>query len=149
MSSSRVPTLSGEPRRSSTFDLSSSFRSSCGFNRSWFATYSSSISSQSFILSNLSWRSLHFAVGTTVGNFVPNAEAPGRLRCFFPTLGGGGGGSYFFLCSCTVIRLINIAVLFGSSVKICSNVPLSLCCSLLGYSVLVPFYMYLLIYTKY
>ena len=44
MISSRLPTLMGVPRRSSTLVRSSSLRASCGFRRSWFVTNSSSIS---------------------------------------------------------------------------------------------------------
>ena len=44
----------------------------------------------------LSSRSLHLALGVTVGSLVPRLLPWLRLRSRLPTRGGGAGGSHFF-----------------------------------------------------
>lgn len=84
----------GDPLRSSTFVRSSSARSVCGLIRSWFATNSSSMRSQSLTRSSLSLRSMHLLAGVTFGRrFAPSRPF---FFTFFPTLVGGGGGCHFF-----------------------------------------------------
>jgi hypothetical protein len=48
----------------------------------------------------LSSRSLHLALGVTVGSLLPRPLAASRFLCFLPTRGGGAGGSHFFFFSC-------------------------------------------------
>ena len=81
-----------------TLVRSSWLRSSCGRSRSWLVRNSSSMSSQSFMRSSFSSRSLHFAFGVTAGSLDPRPAAAAR-RCLRPTRGGGGGGSHFFFFS--------------------------------------------------
>lgn len=54
--------------------------------------------------SSLSSRSLHFALGVTVGSLEPRPLAASRLRCFLPTRGGGAGGSHFFFFSYSSVK---------------------------------------------
>ena len=124
--SSKLPTLMGDPRRSSTcgqgmlqrllscsastedhgnragitFVLSSSLRSSRGFSCSWVWTNSSSMRSQSLTRSSFSRRSLHLALGVMFGSLEPKPPAASRRFCFLPIRGGGTGGSHFFFFSC-------------------------------------------------
>ena len=94
MISSRVPTDMGDPRRSSTLLFSSSARSVCGLIRSWFATNSSSMSSQSLTRSSLSLRSMHLLAGVTFGRRL--APSMPFFFTFLPTRVGGAGGCHFF-----------------------------------------------------
>ncbi len=85
-------------------ERSTSLRSSCGLSRSWLATNSCSISSQSLTRSSLSSRSLHLAFGVIAGSLEPRLDACAARRCLRPTRGGGGGGSHFFFFSCGPAR---------------------------------------------
>lgn len=92
-----------------TLDRSSSARSSWGFKRCWLVTNSSSRRSQSLMRSILSRRSLHLALGVTVGSLVPRPPPWFLLRSLRPTLGGGAGGSHFFFCFWSCTRLCQYA----------------------------------------
>jgi hypothetical protein len=92
------PLERSEPCRSSTLDRSSSFLSSCGFNRSWFVTNSSPINRWSLMQSSFNKRSLHLVGGVTTGSRSAVSESF-CLSYLHPTRVGGATGSYSFSAS--------------------------------------------------
>lgn len=78
--------------------------------------------SQSFILSSFRCRSLHFAVGVTVGSLFPNRPCAPFFLCFLPTRVGAAGGSHFFFFPCRSLK--NSALVSGSLKRRYSLFPL-------------------------